>query len=234
MAGWRSMSSSVEMTSFFVRSSSRQSCARAGRGASLRRSHFVSTSLRYSLSRLHRGTRCVRFALYARTTAMNRMTKRAARAAVKSPLLGVAEAHRDPPERSFAEGLLVCAATNTNHATSSRQAVPGGGDFCGGEEASPGHKQSIGLFVPGEQQGLWPGAAGKAISWVGARSALRKHAHRGCPNEVNAVNVVSSAMRPKSELSGGGYAKRDRHSMSPRPVLAAATRALTQAVASAN
>ena len=209
---------------------SRQSCARACCGASLRRSRCASTALRYSLSRPHRGTRCVRFALYARTTAMRMMRKRAARAALKGPFLGVAEAHRSPPERSFAERWLVFAANYnaisslgvavvreslgrffyerywglaaaSSNAASSRQAVSGGGDFCGGEERS---------------------------TRVGARSALRNLTHRGCPNGVNEVNKVSSAMRPWCEHRSGVDTKCDRHSMSPRWVPSAATRAPPQ------
>ena len=67
---------------------------------------------------------------------MSQMTKRAARAAMRPVLLGVAEAHRSPPERGFAEGVLVFGAAKTSDTTFSRQAVPGGGDFFGGEERS--------------------------------------------------------------------------------------------------
>ena len=54
----------------------------------------------------------------------------------------------------------------------SRQAQPGGGDFWSAEERS---------------------------SRVGARSALRHHFGRGCPNAENEVNAVSSAARPSGE-----------------------------------
>ena len=54
----------------------------------------------------------------------------------------------------------------------SRQAQPGGGDFWSAEERS---------------------------SRVGARSALRCHSGRGCPNGENEVNAVSSAARPSCE-----------------------------------
>ncbi len=208
MAGWRSMSSSAEMVLALLQSQnpectlvllgSQQSCARAGCGASLRRSHCVSTSLRCSFSRPHLGTRCVRFALSVQTTAMRMMTKCAARTAMKAPLLGVAEAHRNPPERSFAGGLLVFGAIASANATSSRQAVPGGGDFCGGEERSFG---------------------------VGARSALRKLTRCGCLNGESEANAVSSAARPQSEHRSGVDTKCDRHSMSSRRIPPAATRA---------
>jgi hypothetical protein len=224
---------------------SRQSCARAGCGASLQRSHCVSTALRCALSRLQRGTRCVRFALCARTTAMRMLTKRAARAAVKAVFLGAAQAHRSPPGHTFAKGwfvvgakkpkcpqfwapvTLIDAGPNTQNIDSrapvpgscadektkslqSRKSVPGGGDLCGGEEASPGHKQSGGLFVPGEQQGLWPGAACKARAGVGARSALRQHSHRGCPNGESAANKVSSAVPTPARAP-----QRSRHAVRP-------------------
>ena len=178
---------------------SRQSCARAGRGASLRRSHCVSTPLRCSLSRPHRGTRDVRFALSARTTAMRMLTKCAARTAVKAALLSVAEAHRSPPERSFAEGLLVFAEAKTIHTTSSRQVVSGGSDRWGAEQRS---------------------------SAVGAHSALRHLTRCGCPSGVNAVNKASSAARPLGEQRREvGGVPHDRPSVSARRIPPAATRA---------
>ncbi len=208
-------------SAFFTLWSTRQSCARACCGASLRWSRCASTSLRYSLSRPHRGTRCVRFALSARTTAMRMMTKRAARAALKGPFLGIAEAHRSPPERSFAERLLVFgAAANTNatsseaitgcepprcyfdggyfvftvatnrNTTSSRESVPGGGDFCGGEERR---------------------------AEVGARSALRKLTHCGCPSVESEANKASSAVRPRTEHRSAVAAKRRPPQHEPPP-----------------
>ena len=185
----------------FARWSSRQSCARACCGASLRRSRFASTPLRCSVAGLHRGTRCVHYVHCARTTAMSQITKCAARTALRPVLLGAAEARPSPPERSFAVGLAAFAATNTNHTTSSRQAVQGGGDFCGGEERS---------------------------TRIGARGALRQHSHRGCSNGVSEANKVSSAMRPWCEHRSGVDAKRDRHRLSPRPVPPVATRAITR------
>ncbi len=179
---------------------SRQSCARACCGASLQRSHCVSTSLRCALSRLHRGTRCVRFALYARTTAMRVLTKRAARAAVKAVLLGAAEARRSPPGRTFAEGWFVVGAKKTRcpylsgdvpgrhagpktNSPHSRESVPGGGDLCGGEEHRAG---------------------------VGARSALRQHSHCGCPNGESVANKVSSAVPTPARAP-----QRSRHAVRP-------------------
>ena len=194
--------------------SARQSCARTGCGASLRRSRCASTPLRCSCSWPHRGTRFVRFALYARTTAMNQLTKRASRAAMSPVLLSVAEARHILPERSFAEGWFVVRPKTENPASRksalrryvgsktkslhSRQAVSGGGDFCGGEEHSSG---------------------------VGARSALRNLTRCGCPNGESEANAVSSAARPRSEHRSGVDTKCDRRSMSPRRVPPAATRA---------
>ena len=87
-------------------------------------------------------------------------------------------------------------AAHTNQSTSSRQALPGGGDFRGGEEHRAG---------------------------VGARSALRQHSHRGCPSVESAANA-SSAVRPQPEHRSAGYTKCDRHRLSPRRVPPAATR----------
>ena len=52
-------------------------------------------------------------------------------------LLGASEAHRNLPGLVFAEALMVfvCDQPQT---TTSRQAAPGRGDFCGDEEHSPG------------------------------------------------------------------------------------------------
>ena len=107
---------------------------------------------------------------------MRMMTKRAARAAVKCPLLG---------------------AQKTNIPVL-RESVPGGGDFCGGEEHRAG---------------------------VGARSALQKLTHRGCPSGESEANAASSAVRPQPEHRSEVDTKCDRHSMSFRRVPAPATRA---------
>ena len=196
--GWRSMSSSAEMTGCFVRLSAWQSCARACCGASLRRSCGTPpTALRCSPSWPIAELAAFAGALCARTTAMKMLTKRAARAAMQSVLLGAAEAHRILPEHSFARLSLACAANSENPA--SRKSVPGGGDLCGGEERRSG---------------------------VGARSALRKHSHRGCPNVESEANAVSSAVRPQPEHRSAVDAKRDRRSVSPRRVLTSAKRAL--------
>ena len=179
-----------------LRMSARQSCARAGCGASLRRSCGTPpTALRCSPSWPIAELAAFAVALYARTTAMKMLTKRAARAAMKPVLLGAAEAHRILPEHSFAEMCLVFAAHSNN--PSLRQAVSGGGDLWGAEEHSPG---------------------------VGARSALRRHSRRGCLSGENAVNAASSATRPLGEHRRAvGGAPHDRPSVSPRRIPAAAT-----------
>ena len=211
---------------------SRPSCARLGCGASLQRSHCVLTALRCSLSRLHRGTHCVRSALYAWTSTMKMLTKRVARAAVKAVFPGAAEARHSPPGHTFAETWLVFSAKKTNSLCPrkrvprvkagskaqtidarasvsesfaapktkflhSRKSVPGGGDLGGGEEHRAG---------------------------VGARSVLRKHSYRSCPNGESKAHKVGSAVRPQPEHRSAGYTQCDRHRVSPRRVPTSATR----------
>ena len=68
---------------------------------------------------------------------------------------------------------------------------PGAARLWDGEEASPGHKQSSGLFVPGERPGHWPGAACKARA-CGQREArsstlslrLSERSGRGARSEL--------------------------------------------------
>jgi len=52
-------------------------------------------------------------------------------------LLGASQAHRVLPGPGFAAALVVFDP-NTTAATTSRQAAPGRGDFCGDEERSTG------------------------------------------------------------------------------------------------
>ena len=73
---------------------------------------------------------------------------------------------------------------------SSREAVPGGGDFCGDEE----HRFK-----------------------VGARSALRHLTCRGCLSAVSAANVASSAARPWTEHRSAVGAKRRPPQHEPPP-----------------
>ena len=73
---------------------------------------------------------------------------------------------------------------------SARQAVPGGGDFCGDEKRSPE---------------------------VGARSAHPHLTRRGCLSGVSAANVASSAARPQDEHRSGVGAKRRPPQHEPPP-----------------
>ena len=110
---------------------------------------------------------------------------------------------RQRPPHAFAARLLVFwlsgpGPPNTED-PASRQAVPGGGDFWGAEERSPG---------------------------VGARSALRCHSGRGCPSAESAANAASSAARPLGEYRRAVDAfSGDRPSMSHRQVPPGARRA---------
>ena len=126
-----------------------------------------------------RRTRCVRFALYARTTSTSQSTKRAARAATSPALLGASQARRSLPTHTFARSAVICACPRTTGA--SRQAVFDGGDLWGDEERR----------AP-----------------VGARSALRRLTRRSCLNEESEANVVSSSTRPETEHRSAVAAKR--------------------------
>jgi hypothetical protein len=182
-----------------TRSWSRQSRVRSGRSASVGRSVLRPTALRCAVLRPRRATRCVRFALYARTSAPRMLTKRAARAAASPALLGAPQARCGLSARAFAEIWLARGLFGPPNTTSaaSRQAASGGGDFWGAEEHSPG---------------------------VGARSALRELTRRACPNEANAVSVVSCATRPPGAHRRAVGRSTDRPSMSPRRAPLGATR----------
>ena len=203
--------------SFGMGAWSRQRRVGTGRSASLERSVLRPTTLRCSVLRpvAELTTRtafasfgqprreCLRIALRARPQALALQAAPGHRPycspGTNSPLdclcPGLASsAHQKArcglSPRAFADALLVLATTKTRspacgrpstlrvfgvsitRSSASRQAVPGGGDLWGAEEHSPG---------------------------VGARSALRKLTHRGCPNGANAVRAVSSAMRPLGE-----------------------------------
>ena len=84
------------------------------------------------------------------------------------------------PGRALAEASWMFATRNTSAAA--RQAVPGGGDFCGGEERRTS---------------------------VGARSALRDLTRRSCSSAASEANAASSATRLKAEhRSGVGVQRR--------------------------
>ena len=174
----------------------------------------------------------VRFAFAVRTTAMRMLTKRAARAAVKAVLLRAAEARHSPPGHSLAESLLLLGAQKTRclhlrarasqvHAgpqtktIDSRASVPGS---CAGLKTQSLHSRKL---VPGRGD-LCGGKEHRA--GVGARSVLRKHSYRSCPNGESKAHKVGSAVRPQPEHRSAGYTQCDRHRVSPRRVPTSATR----------
>ena len=105
-----------------------------------------------------------------------------------SALLGAPEARSSLPERAFAEPALVFV--ERTKAGAARQAVPGGGDFCGDEKRKPG---------------------------VGARSALRQLTRRRCLSAVSAANEASSATRPQAEHRSAVCAQRRPPRHEPQP-----------------
>jgi hypothetical protein len=166
----------------------RQSRVRSGRSASLKRSARCADSPALLGHAARRETRFVRFALSARTAATSQSTKRAARAAASPARLGASEARRS----LFAHGSADMLARSRWHASTLalRQAAPGGGSLCGGEERSAG---------------------------VGARSALRPHACRSCLSAVSEANAASSPARPRNEHHSGVEAKRRPPQCEPPP-----------------
>ena len=149
---------------------------------------FAPASLRCSVSRPRRRTRCVRFAHYAQTTATSQSTIRAARGATSPALLGAPQARSGLPGRAFAAASWVCATRNAS--ATARQAVPGRGDLWGGEERRPS---------------------------VGACSALRDQTRRNCLSVVSAANAASFATRLKAEHRSAVGAQRRPPQREPRP-----------------
>ena len=139
----------------------------------------AQTALRCSHPRPRRRTHCVRCAHSVQTAATSQMTIRASRGATGAALLGAPEARSSLPGRAFAGALELIVPGNTSAAA--RQAVPGGGDFCGGEERRTS---------------------------VGARSALRELTRRSCLSGESAANAASSATRLKTEHRSGVGAQR--------------------------
>ena len=130
-------------------------------------------------------------------------SRSALRARATSPvLLSASEAPSDLPGRAFAETLVVFVGKDNTMVLSERalalrgqpstvtawQAVPGRGDFWGGEEHS---------------------------AWVGARSALRKLTRGRCLNGASAASIVSSTARPMREHRSAVGVPADCPSMSP-------------------
>ena len=145
-----------------------------GQVAALRWSglRFAPAALRCSVSWPRRRTRFAHCVRCARTTATSQSTTRAAREATSPALLGAPQARPGLPGRAFAGTLVWFATSNTSAAA--RQAVPGGGDLCGGEECRTS---------------------------VGARSALRKLTRRSCPSVVSEANAASFATRLKADAA---------------------------------
>ena len=102
-------------------------------------------------------------------------------------LLGASEAHRSLPGPGFVAALGVLGP-KASPASTSRQAVPGRGDFCGDEEHSAG---------------------------VGARSALRELTRRYCLNVAPAGREVSYRRDPGASTAVESDRRADRRSMSP-------------------
>jgi hypothetical protein len=90
--------------------------------------------------------------------------------------------------------LLHCRwwSKGTPRAVVERQAVPGAIAVRGGSE--PGHKQSSGLFVPGERPGHWPGLERRAKG--GACTHALQHLTRGCCLSV--TSEASEASDPRA------------------------------------
>ena len=149
---------------------------------------FAPTPLRCSVSWPRRGTHFAHCVRYVQTAATSQLTIRAAREATSPALLGASAALRALSGRAFA-GRLVFHSTR-REARSARQAVPGGGDFCGGEERRAS---------------------------VGARSAFRRLTRRNCLSAVSAANAASFATRLKAEHHSGVGAKRRPPQGEPPP-----------------
>ena len=116
-----------------TRLSERRSRARAGRGASLRRSPLRGDSPAVLGLGACGITRYVRCAHCAQTDAASQMWKRAARAAPSPALLGAAEAHRNLPGPAFARRSGVSLQEHSVGATGGSR--PG---RCGGRRAAQG------------------------------------------------------------------------------------------------
>jgi hypothetical protein len=137
--------------------------------------------------------------------ATSMLTKRAARAAASTPLLGAPEGAPQPARKRLCCGVVCVSRITTG---SARQAVPGEGSLWGAE-GEPGLEQSSGLFVPGERPGLRDrrGLQGRSLV-VGARSALRQLTRRHCLSAESAANIASLATRPRGEHRREVAAKR--------------------------
>jgi hypothetical protein len=76
--------------------------------------------------------------------------------------------------------------------------------YTAGCRAEPGHEQSGGLFVPGEEPGLWPGAACRAetvqarphrISWARLLGRVLDIDMQHCPNcGAGAMKIIAAIL----------------------------------------
>ena len=138
---------------------------------------------------VRRATRYVHCVHYAQTGATRMFTKRAARADRESALLAAPEIAS--AGHRLPRAVLVCFWTEY-------QKLP-----CKGAWALGAAR-------------LW--CAEKRWACGRARSALRKHFRRACPNAVRKAHVVSCATGRKTEHRRAVDAKRDRTSEALRPV----------------
>ncbi len=146
-------------------------------------------SLRCSVSWPRRRTHYAHCVSSVQTTAASQITKRAARAG-HEPCASRLRRGAPPATRPRLCRTTEPLGLRETQWCPSRQADPGRGDFCGDEKRRAG---------------------------VGARSALRYLTRRGCLNGANAVRVVSSAARPRTEHRSGVGAQRRPPQHEPLP-----------------
>ena len=171
----------------------------ARRGLTLGRSVLRPTALRYS----PRG-RVAELTTFALLSAFKQPRRECLRSALRAPTPGLrssAPQRSPPPGNACREQGCWLSAMNSRDISGKRVCAQAAARLWCVEKASPGHKQSSGRFVPGEQQGHWPGAACKARACGQARSAVRQHFRRGCLNGESEANKVSSATWPQDRAS---------------------------------
>ena len=189
------MAVSVLVFGFSLARLEQQRRVRAGRGASVRRPPLRVGSLAMLGRLARRATPFVRYAHSGQTVATSQWLKHASHAARRPALLSASQAHPGRPTPAFADtaGFLgrniqessehssTQYAVSSGPGGSSRGAVPGRGDFCGGEKRRAG---------------------------AGARSALQQLTRRDCLTGVSAANEGSFATRSQTEHRNGVGAQR--------------------------
>ena len=162
----------------------------SGQAAALRWSglRFAPTALCCSDFRPRRGTHNARCARCVQTAAASQMLIRAARGGRKPCAARRSRGALQPARTRLCRHAWFSPASTTFG--SARQAVPGGGDFCGDEQHRAG---------------------------LGARSAHQQLTRRGCSSGVSAANVASSAARARTEQRSGVGAKRRPPQHEPPP-----------------